>query len=436
MLEDHPLRREMIGELHSRPFLAFQAPAEVLHLAFKPVDPPISLDHEAVLTHLNTLLKIDGKTPAGDDINHLVSQFGDLKMKFELHTEFISYTFVKERAAAAPFSSGPEDWLPHDWLASAPGKLIASCWLHAESADSPEDAEAKITGPLREHFHGDSLASAWVSGGRCATAADFRLDPRGQTRFALVTTPGLGARRIGRVAQRLIEMETYRALAMLALPVARRVGRRLPEIGGELSEVILALTQERAVTKDRETLDRLTKLSAELERLSSDSTFRLSAARAYHSIVDDRIRTLREERIVERQAFQDFMVRRFLPAMRTCQSVDSRLEALSQRAERAGNLLRTRVDVSLEEQNQELLQSMNERAALQLRLQQTVEGLSVVAISYYAVSLAGFLIAPLADAVGWPLSLLKAIAALPIIGAVWYLVRQIRNRVETASPRD
>ena len=93
-------------------------------------------------------------------------------------------------------------------------------------------------------------------------------------------------------------------------------------------------------------------------------------------------------------------MRRYDPAMRTCRSAKERLDELSARAERASDLLRTRVDVANQAQNVEVLRAMDRRAALQLRLQETVEGLSVVAISYYAVNLAAGLLGPLGETVG------------------------------------
>ena len=146
-----------------------------------------------------------------------------------------------------------------------------------------------------------------------------------------------------------------------------------------------------------ETLDRLLKIAAEIEHLASTSAFRFGAVGAYAAIVNQRIQVLREERIGGRQLFAEFMMRRFDPAMRTCRSAEERLADLSGRAERAADLLRTRVDVANQAQNVEVLRAMNRRAAMQLRLQETVEGLSVVAISYYAVNLAAHVFAPLAE---------------------------------------
>jgi uncharacterized membrane-anchored protein len=96
---------------------------------------------------------------------------------------------------------------------------------------------------------------------------------------------------------------------------------------------------------------------------------------------------------------------------------------------RAGQLLRTRVDVERSAQNQALLESMDKRAALQLRLQRTVEGLSVVAISYYAVSLAGYLGYPLAALVGVSKTMLSALITLPVVALVWMAVRRVRKNI-------
>ena len=180
-------------------------------------------------------------------------------------------------------------------------------------------------------------------------------------------------------------------------------------------------------------LGQLTALSAEIEALAAAAAFRFGAGRAYEAIVIQRIEMMREERLAGRQSFAEFMVRRFDPAMRTCHATERRLAELATRASRIAELLRTRVNVAVEAQNQELLESMDRRAALQLRLQETVEGLSVVAISYYAVSLAGYLLAPLAPVLGLGTgidkSVLVASAVIPVVGLVWWLIRRMRKRL-------
>ena len=117
----------------------------------------------------------------------------------------------------------------------------------------------------------------------------------------------------------------------------------------------------------------------------------------------------------------------------TCQALWDRQRDLAERLARAADLLRTRVEIELEEQNRALLRSMNSRARMQLRLQQTVEGLSVAAVSYYVVGLIAYLSEGTAL---FGLHLEKgsvaAAAVVPVVLAVWWVVRRIR--AHTAAP--
>src|SRR3546814_1929479 len=125
------------------------------------------------------------------------------------------------------------------------------------------------------------------------------------------------------------------------------------------------------------------------------------------------------------------MGRRLSPAMRTCETMAGRIEGLSRRATRMANLLRTRVDVALERQNVELLDMMNRRSQLQLRLQETVEGLSVAAITYYVVGLVGYAAHAL-DAAGWPVNKDITVGiAIPVVAlAVWWGLRRFRRALQ------
>jgi uncharacterized membrane-anchored protein len=177
-------------------------------------------------------------------------------------------------------------------------------------------------------------------------------------------------------------------------------------------------------------LKSLLRVAAELEALRAQTTFRFGATAAYEAIVSDRIRVLRERRFEGRQTFQEFMARRFDPAMRTVKSTEGRLSAMAERAARAGDLLRTRVDVDRQAQNAELLASMDRRADLQLRLQRTVEGLSVVAISYYAVNLAAYIAYPATEPLGLSKGFATALLTPPVVLAVFLMVRRIRRHIE------
>jgi uncharacterized membrane-anchored protein len=212
----------------------------------------------------------------------------------------------------------------------------------------------------------------------------------GFSRF-LVLDVALTQRQAGRTVQRLVEIETYRMMALLGLPVAKDVGRWLSGAERQLADMMDRIGHARSPEDERAVLASLSSLAAEVEHSVARTTFRFGAARAYHGLVNQRIEELREVRISGLPTLSEFMQRRLLPAMNTCAAMARRQDDLSGRVARNSQLLRTRVDIELERQNQELLAQMNNRAKLQLRLQETVEGLSVVAITYYGSQLVQYL---------------------------------------------
>jgi uncharacterized membrane-anchored protein len=247
-------------------------------------------------------------------------------------------------------------------------------------------------------------------------------------RFAVFVRTGTGSRRIGRIVQRLCEIETYRAISMLGLIEARALTERLNALDPRLSTLVSRLDD--AARPPETALYELLAISAELEAMAVQNSFRFGATGAYEAIVDQRIDALREQRVDGRQTFGEFMMRRYDPAMRTVKSTEARLKSMAERAERAAELLRTRVDVQRSSQNQSLLESMDRRADLALRLQRTVEGLSVVAISYYAVSLASYVAAPFVEIAHLPKAAAIAVLTPLVIGAVWLTLRRIKVGME------
>ncbi|MFM2355408.1 MAG: hypothetical protein RLZZ528_1144, partial [Pseudomonadota bacterium] len=291
------------------------------------------------------------------------------------------------------------------------------------------ETEAEMLQLLDGWMVRESLAVARVVDGAAVIAGDFRIDPAGHMRFAVFVRPGTGSRRVGRIVQRLCEIETYRALSMLGLGRARALGSRLNALDPRLSALVQAMADDR--TAAVEELDALLAISAELESLGVQHSFRFGATGAYEAIVTQRIEVLRETRFQGRQTFGEFMMRRYDPAMRTVKSTEARLERLATRAQRAGELLRTRVDVERQGQNQKLLESMDRRADLALRLQKTVEGLSVVAISYYGVSLLHYMLAPLAEAAFEVPGYALDVGLVPVVVlVVWLMIRRLRQHLD------
>ena len=159
-------------------------------------------------------------------------------------------------------------------------------------------------------------------------------------------------------------------------------------------------------------------------------SYRLAATKAYYDLVKRRVEEVNEERIAGMQPPAEYVNRRLIPAMDTCDNVASRFKDISRRIARATDLLRTRVDVTMEEQNRDLLESMDRRAKIQLRLQETVEGLSVVAISYYLTGLILYMAKGI-KAFGIPINAdIAAGVSFPIVLiAVWFGVKRLRHAI-------
>lgn len=424
-IDDHPLRYPLTNELHARPFPSLEVPCTAVFLAIKePVD-AANRDRARDRAHLIDLLDRNGSPHPQPEATHFSGPIGRHELKWESHTEFVTYSAFARGVSAVPFDPAEMRVFPEDWLAAAPGKRLVSVLIRVEPM--PAD-ETEILAKLEDWFVPESLACSRVVDGAAVIAGDFRIDPAGNMRFAVFVRPDTGARRVGRIVQRLCEIETYRAMSMLGLMRARAMSARLNAIDPKLSGLVSSL--DSAAQRPEATLHELLAISAELESLAVQVSFRFGATAAYEAIVTQRVAVLREERIHGRQTFGEFMMRRYDPAMRTVKSAEARLRSLAERAQRAAELLRTRVDVERSAQNQKLLESMDRRADLQLRLQRTVEGLSVVAISYYAVNLATYALYPLTEHLHVSKGMATAIATPVVVFMVWLAVRRIRRHID------
>src|SRR5690554_3632086 len=333
---------------------------------------------------------------------------------FPYTTLFRSFIFPEDE----PFASDTLSYIPKDWLAAMPGKLVVA--LNLVFIDQ-EPSEEEL-----RWFEGQRVSGSYIADEKAQVWTSFKLHSDGFGRI-LVSNRNLTSYQSGHLVQRLFELETYRLMSLLALPIARQTGRELHETEESLTRLHDSIADIEVEYDERQLLQELSLLAADVERRRSNTNYRFSAAVAYHDIVVDRLNQLRETPIDGMQSLREFLERRLTPGIKTCNSVRDRLEDLSRRITRTTSLLRARVDLTIQEQNQDLLSSMNRRSQLQLRLQQTVEGLSVVAISYYLVSLLGFVYQGLNSAgVDIDVNLAKGVSAPIVVGGVYYAVRRIR----------
>jgi uncharacterized membrane-anchored protein len=397
---------ELHDELHARPALAVQRPSVVSYWVQWGMDPARS---EQALCAACAAAG-EPAPPAGT--RHLVLKTGDFALKYERHGEFISWQVNRPLPDDGEAIGNPAlktllhevralDALPASFAQALRGdgcgQMLAATHVvllrcHDEAllprARTLMSSQLGVGGRVAD----DSapLLGSWIADGKAAVLTDLRLRGDGFTRMMLLDF-GLEADQAAREAQRLCEIEAYRMLAMLGFPVAQREAQSLGALERTLQQTVDAMANERAGHDDAQAFDTLTRLAAEVEHSASRTRYRFSATRAYHQIVQRRLADLRESRLDGVQTLSGFLSRRFAPAIAFCESTDARLTDVADRINRAVSLARVRVEMHREANNQQLFKALAHRQALQLRLQQTVEGLSVVAISYYLLGLVGYL---------------------------------------------
>jgi uncharacterized membrane-anchored protein len=421
---NHPERFVLAEEVHARPPILIPSPAQATYVAL--LVAPENRDKE--LVHLRTLCEMFAAASPTGNATHLSATLGGIRLKWERHGEFSGYTFVAsgDDVKADSFADTATQLLPADWLANIPGQTVAAAHMLLRKSEPILNA-----GIDHSAWFGTNMVVGASIGGTDATVfTDFKIHNDGFARFVLLDHD-LRPRQAGQTMQRLFEIEAYRNLALLALPIARRQSPRILAIEQSLAVLTDGIAKDDG--DDEKLLHELTRLAAEVESGLAASQFRFGACRAYFELVTTRISELREERIPGVQTIEEFMSRRFKPAVATCTTVSQRLRDLSERVAQASGLLSTRVNIAREKQNQQLLSSMDKRAKLQLRLQQTVEGLSIAAIVYYIVGLFSYLLKALkAGGANINVDVLIGIS-IPVFLIIIILgVRKVREKISAA----
>lgn len=429
---DDALRAELHNEVHARPSARIRLPALVVFVAV--LNDGVSREQEC--EHLRRLPGQEALSPEQMQGNFLRLRFQEHTLKWERHTEFTRYSIVQALPANAGLGASDPDLLgalvaPPGWPRDIPGRTIAAIQLVMLHADLPEQtpaAQARLMGPAQRWFGNRTVVASQLGGGHSWAVTDFHLQASGFERMLVIAPPDVSETRAGRISQRLLELETYRLMALRGLPVAKALGPTLTQAEAQLASITAQL--ENTSASEQALLDQLVSLAARVERATAENTYRFAATRAYDALVSQRIAELRERPIPGTQTIGEFMQRRLSPAMATVAASAQRLTSLSERISRASALLRTRVDIVTEAQNQQLLEKLTRGQEMQLHLQTTVEGLSIAAISYYVISLLLYL-AKGAKAAGLPIQPEMAAGALIplVLWAVWRTTRRIHARL-------
>ncbi len=416
--DSHTLRDQLHNEVHARQTIKIKSPSQATHIAL--IHDGDQKDKE--LNHLATLCQAFNRPSPEKDTLHFSDDFGSFQLQWQQHGEYSTYTFYRHRLNSHPFSESILREIPEEWLKSIPGKVMVAIHAAIIKSESAPDFQ-----DIASHFSDGALVGAEVASGVALAFTDFKIQPDGFSRFVIYDRQ-LNSRQAGRYLQRLFDIEVFRIMSLQAYPVAQALMPNLTRADQDLLRITTSMHQ--LDIDDSQLLDDLTALAAEIENSFSSTYTRFVKTAAYYQLVEQRIRELKEVRIPGVQTINEFLNRRLEPTINTCVVTEKRLTMLSERISKASQLLRTRVDITLERQNQSLLTSMDKRANLQLHLQSTVEGLSVAAISYYTVGLFNYL-AKAIKASGIPFnpSLVTGLSIPIIIFFVYRGVGNIRKMV-------
>ena len=413
--EPHPLRGAVLAEVHARPFAAIDPPRRVLHFAFMTDAELADADRKA----LAAFCEARGHRGPEARAKHHKLELANCALRWEQHAEFTTYSWGFSTKDRQPFETPAAALQRLIGDMPQPGPHLVSVDLHY--------GEERAAKNWQKAFDPSSLAACRTQEGDALAATDFHVTADGFVRILLLGKK-LSPLRAGALVLQLLELETYRSLCLLGLPMAQTVQPVIRDCEQRLASITAEMTSTSGLDANRPLLARLMGLAGELEASASKAQFRFGATSAYYQIVRARITDLKETPVAGLQTLSGFLERRLAPAVRTCTSIEERQEKLSDKLARAANLLRTRVDIELEEQNADLLKAMNDRARLQLRLQQTVEGLSIAAISYYVVQLALNFLAPLKIEELAHGKWLKPVLVVAVVSAMAIVVRNVRRR--------
>lgn len=419
----HEQRDGLYAELHSRPFHVIPSPARISYLAVM-VD---VTQREADFRHFCELYQYFDQVPPSYDSVCLEADFGDLRIRRETHLEFVSYTVINQRQPflVDPFADTGMSCLPKAWLETLIGTVVSA--FHVAIEDAIEQPEPELA-EVKSFFEGMRLVGSRPQEGAAQVWTTFKIHSDGCGRI-LVYNRGLSDSQLGRMVQRVIEVESYRLIALLGLPLARHYNQHLAQMDQKLAQLTHQLSEAKQDLDEQEVLSKIIDMAAWVESARATTTFRFSATAAYHDLVLKRLNELKEDEVSGHLTITEFMTRRLTPAVRTCKATGEHLENLSRRIDRVSDMMRTRVEMSIQSQNQHLLASMDRRSKIQLAMQHTVEGLSVAAISYYSIGLIKYLIEAAYEK-GAPIdkSLAVGLAVPLVIGGVWWATRRIHKR--------
>ena len=417
-IRQHPLRDEILTEVHARPYKAITTPRAVLQQAF--LCKPSSSAEADMGAFWQWCISQNLPTPKTGSRHHTVL-LGDIQITWERHTEFITLTWDCQYTKTAQMKLWQLSAQHTKTMMADQHSLISAARVNLVAGTNTNKT------PDLSEFNSDSICMSQVKSDRALIITDFMQDEFGATKYS-VHNRGLDERNCGILVRRLLEIETYRMMSLYGFECIKIILPQIAAVETQLVHLMEQVNTKSDINTTRKTLDEITDIAAELAKLSASSQYRFSATRAYYSLVTARLKRINEQGIPSFSKIEEFLNKRLAPAMRTVENVEQRIAIAGDKLDRSTGLLRTKVEMQMQVQNKEVLDSMNERALMQYRLQSTVEGLSIAAVSYYIVGLLNYVAKGIGiDGYINP-KLLTAIFVPIAILSVWFIVRRIRSK--------
>lgn len=416
--EKHLLFDTLVSEFHSRRFPRIQ---EAVTLSQVTISHSKSTKAEQI-AHLQALAKIYNVSQPNLDTACYYQDLGELDVRWEYHTEFSTYTVIRLNKNEAPFHCSAWSVLPNAWCTNIPGLLIAATHIDIQNS-KPSFSH------LQQVFAGHAMAASLIADSNAQVWTSFKPASDSFDRI-LVVNQDLNGSQTGRSLRCLLEISSYRMMALLSFPLSKKLLPIIAAMEKKLANITIDLNQVKQNNKSqKQLLNKLSELSAQLENLIADNQYRFDASNAYLDLVSNRLDELKEQEISGVTTLSDFLSRRLTPAIRTGSSIKKRMLNLSNRIEKSSDLLRTKISLGLEEQNQDLLKALNRRSHIQLRLHQLVESVSMIAISYYVIQMISYMLV-------LPTKWLEVISkdqviamSVPIvITSVWYSLHKLKKK--------
>ena len=412
MAVDHPYRAAIMGEVHARPIDLIPETCRVRRLVF--TVPPAPSSMQEIFERFRAFCS-ESDLPAPDVLARQYSfEHQERRVTWEFHTEFITVTW---RSRLSDRENYPEK--------IGLGSIGAAMLIAAVRIDVI--AEGQVPESLVPGFNLPSLCLSNVDGGKAQVATDFVPDEDRFVRFEFAAGALTQLRR-SIIVRRLLEVETYRTMALLSLPIAREVTPDLRKAEMALSDLIEELPAASSLATTRLALGELLALSIRSGQISERTDYRFAAGKAYGEVLRSRLDGLRESSTERGSTLGHYIGNRVDPALATCLAVEKRLEMLSSKLARAVELLEVQIGVDMQSQNAALLDSIAQTARSQFLLQRTVEGLSTIAISYYLLGIVSYGAAGWLDELHWQKTTVLSLATPLVLLFVWLVVSGARRK--------